>query len=1772
MNRIYKRIWNAARGCWVVVSEAAGIGQTRGCGKKAVAAVVVCLMAGMSGGAWATGGVTPEPVDTDLPDPDKPEDLSTKWAGDFTPEMNNIYLTGLKRIEVKYENGKTKLFSGPLPSSLKGMHLQAHQSLVNLGSTYGIAGNFENKGRYYTGSQTLSNSDHEHASGTTELLDASYPGTFDNYGTVFSGANGFKVGYGCFINEATGVIKAIAWPNNDAYSFVLTGKGKLTNAGRITTSEDEILQNNPIKNASAFLQSGGELDNVNGGVLEAIGGTTSQGGPAYTLTEGVLTNEAGGSIVVVAGEKSFLNGSTGKFDTDAGVGFKFEGGTINNKGKIDINQSGDPRNLAFVQTSGELTNSGTLNSKASNEYFAHGYSLLGGTLTNTADGIINSVGRESECKNNRGYSSGVNISKESVLNNNGAINATGWYGPGMSLEGVVNNYGTINTVGNGQGNGVGLLIRGQFNNNGVLSTLSTYYYDVLIGYGKTARLDNDGIINGGNIYIDVGSLFNNQNGVINIGSMHDSGANGYTHIGSGAKLENYGTINIKSQSHFALYRQVVYEPPEPGSDDEPKFLGEGYFIQSASTARINGNLLAFAELKESSTVAPMPTNYLVSNTKKLDNVSFSGTKSTFQIGEMATFLQSGITGGTIHITDDDWAASVQQAITEAIYGTGVGKDVAITFAGTGTRGDGFTSGGYTVAATESFLGKGNEGAILYESDLVSEKPNLVIGNGGDITKSFGYRTITGTDTITVKDGLELTLVGKGENDYVATGALTLAGGTLNLGVDNAAVTLNAGKLKDVTFGEGGKLNVVKGNYTIENAKGTIGYNGFKLAAGTTLNLHGNDLVIQPDNNNDGDATGGYIGLGGVVNNHGRLTANGGAKSFEGAGLRVIGKLNNYGTIDIFAKRGLGAVVDGGELTNYGSVTTFGDLISAPPQPGTGALLPTSDSGFSIQTGKFINKSGSVFMATGGHSPGSTGISVGGSSTFVNEDGAEVIAAGGEGGAWGAYGFVLSGDALFVNAGKLTLQATKAVSNANRSVLNAFYGSNLKQAESSASISGNLLSFADYQTATDDVGEGIASIGGSDTSAFIEVTSDGGINQLASFLGTGISGGTIHITDTDLSASAQQTIKDAIYGTGVGSGVTITFGGTGNLGFEGKKKVIDIAHARNFLKTAANVGAILYQDDLADTTAMRVGSGSSDLDSIGFRSVNSKAVSIAGGKALTLLGDGTKLAGDATGSVTIADGTLNLGYQHELTKSQKQGGVLGNVSVAKTGVMSVAAVDGLYEIGEKLTLAENAKVKNAGKLVINTLSLTGKNTSIRNDGTMTVSAVDGSSSNRTTVQNTGVLSVDSTKNLSIQNKGTVVANEVSIGALDRVENGGTLVADKFKSNGVLINRGNGQLVIGIVAKISYLTKHLEVAKEMYDAGETLPEAVIEALKSAGMIPADAAANVAALMMLTDDDRALPDEAEEAASLSADEGEGEETAASESKAPIRTIEDLIRESRERAAREAARVHRTIPTTVGALTSAARGAASQTMATIESQANATVAGLWADAGYGKTEFDAYRTDRSGLLFGVQGSTETLTLGAVLSAGTGNVKSDNLASQDWNDVGGSVYGAYRFGPAALTASALYERHEGKAQGQKRHADVLGASAKVSVDAMLGSMTVTPYAGWRVLGIDHEDAASRVVVHELPVGIKAVGSFEAGSWRISPSADVAYVPTLGDKKIRIDGTNTKSVVAGNNAMTYRVGISAEKNRLSLGLSYVGTTGDCGLRGHSVRGNLRFAF
>ena len=71
---------------------------------------------------------------------------------------------------------------------------------------------------------------------------------------------------------------------------------------------------------------------------------------------------------------------------------------------------------------------------------------------------------------------------------------------------------------------------------------------------------------------------------------------------------------------------------------------------------------------------------------------------------------------------------------------------------------------------------------------------------------------------------------------------------------------------------------------------------------------------------------------------------------------------------------------------------------------------------------------------------------------------------------------------------------------------------------------------------------------------------------------------------------------------------------------------------------------------------------------------------------------------------------------------------------------------------------------------------------------------------------------------------------------------------------------------------------------------------------------------------------------------------------------------------------------------------------------------------------------------------------------------------------------------------------------------------------------------------------------------------------------DAAFVPQAGDTKVRLAGTNTKSVISGGSAVTYRAGLSAEKGNLAFGLNYSGSMGDDGPHSYSVQANVRLAF
>ena len=917
------------------------------------------------------------------------------------------------------------------------------------------------------------------------------------------------------------------------------------------------------------------------------------------------------------------------------------------------------------------------------------------------------------------------------------------------------------------------------------------------------------------------------------------------------------------------------------------------------------------------------------------------------------------------------------------------------------------------------------------------------------------------------------------------------------------------------------------------------------------NLAGINVSSILDNYGTVNATGWYgpgmsIGLEGVVDNHGRLTAKGGEVNFEGEGLRVIGKLNNYGVINAFSGNGYGVLVAGGEFTNYGSITTFGLLLDKPLKPGAGVLLPTSGSGFSIQDGKFINKSGSSLTTTGGHTTLTHGFEMSGSSTFVNEDGAEVIATGGEGAGSKCYGFENEGQ--FINAGRLTLQATQA--------LNAFVGSNLKQAESSGSISGNLLSFAAF-TEGSTVGPLPTNYLLSNTKKLDDVSFSGKkstfqIGKMATFLQSGITGGTIHITDDDWAASVQQVIKDAIYGTGVGKDVAITFAGTGSRGDGFTSGGYTVAATEAFLGKG-NAGAILYESDLvSEKPNLVIGKDGDITQSFGYRTITgTDTITVKDGleltlvgKALTLLGDGTKIAGDASGSIAVCDGTLNLGLKHDLMRSRKQGGELSTVSLADAGKLSVADVNGTYRISDKLSLADKATLTNAGKLSVASVAFAGNNATVTNTGTTVVKTASGSGKGNT-LKNAGIYSqTDLSAFGDIQNKGTLKTGELKVGAADKLVNGGTILAKKITVDGLLQNR-NGTFALGTAAVAKYLEKHLDLAQQLKDLGETLPTSV------ENLLAAQAAAESASLTTLEFADGERP--------VESDDEMSETTESTDFASLFGAIQAANAPQGRLATRE------------GRLAFAGFSTYADNRAQLERQLQSGLSGLWADVIASQSEMDGYKANRSGISVGLQGTNDAgLTFGVAARYSDGKLKGDALTSENWTSAGGSTYAAWTNEDAFVSGFIGYDNLKTKGSDKLTN-DVVSVGVKSGLKLAVGPVHVTPFVGGEVVHqkVKGLDAAT---TYRFPVGVGLTGQYETyGAWQVHPSLEVAFVPQAGDKVIDVTD-KVDSCFAGNYAFESRLGIVVEKKNLMLGINYHGSAGDASLRSHSLQANVRYRF
>ena len=888
-----------------------------------------------------------------------------------------------------------------------------------------------------------------------------------------------------------------------------------------------------------------------------------------------------------------------------------------------------------------------------------------------------------------------------------------------------------------------------------------------------------------------------------------------------------------------------------------------------------------------------------------------------------------------------------------------------------------------------------------------------------------------------------------------------------------------------------------------------GLRQYSVIAAAVITLCSSASVWSQDYKTNGGSSGDSVGYRNkgtyTIKNTDTLTTRGGSGSGSCGYINdTSGTFQNYGTVTATG----GSTASSAGLYNSGAfINNAGAVLNA------NAGTVTQAHGFSnyktfINYGTVNAKSGSAKSANGFRN----------SVSFKNYG--TINATGGTGNP--AYAFCnYNGNN---NAAVIDLTNEGTINLYTNTALNALYApKTLYQSKSTALISGNFLSFAKYTASTVAGVEKVpfvTSAGAKSTSAAFATgaaATAGSISSLANFLSSNISGGTIRITNTEFSESGQQFIINKFLAAGVGSNVKIIFGGTGTLGFEGgKANVFNLANSKVF--ATVNPGAVLYNTTMTEVVSggLKLGSGSADLKSVGFKTVATNAVTVTGDQRLTLLGNGTQLAG-SEGTVTIGNtasaGHLSLGFEHDVVKTTAQGGTLKNVTI-NNGTLDVKNVNGVFRISGLLDVGSRGTLNNSGQLSLAALSLASGSV-FNNSGSLKITSVRSAQE----LRNTGLLSLtDISAVQNFKNRGTLYVKSMRVSPNSTMANGGTILSEKMVVDGALLNR-NGTFVLGTAAVAAWLNKHADVAAQLKKLGDTVPMSV-ESLLAARAVLADSAT------VSTEDE------------------------------PRETF---------------AEPHDRLATQEGRLAFAGLAAYADNRAQLERQLQSGVSGLWADVIASQSEMDDYKANRSGIAVGLQGTNDAgLTFGVSARYSDGKLKGNSLASENWTSVGGSAYAAWENDDAFVSGFVGYDNLKTKGSDKLTN-DVVSAGVKSGLKLDVGPVHVTPFVSGEVVHqkVRGLDAAT---TYRFPMGVGLSGQYETyGAWQVHPLLEVAFVPHVGDKVVDVTD-KVDSRFAGNYAVESRLGIAVEKKNLMLGINYHGSAGDAGLRSHSLQANVRYRF
>ena len=228
------------------------------------------------------------------------------------------------------------------------------------------------------------------------------------------------------------------------------------------------------------------------------------------------------------------------------------------------------------------------------------------------------------------------------------------------------------------------------------------------------------------------------------------------------------------------------------------------------------------------------------------------------------------------------------------------------------------------------------------------------------------------------------------------------------------------------------------------------------------------------------------------------------------------------------------------------------------------------------------------------------------------------------------------------------------------------------------------------------------------------------------------------------------------------------------------------------------------------------------------------------------------------------------------------------------------------------------------------------------------------------------------------------------------------------------------------------------------------------------------------------------------------------------------------------------------------------------------------------GSSEFGEIKADLGGIVIGGEYTTDDAwTFGALANLGTGTVRGQGNNSGVRNEVdyyGVQAYAAKRLGDfnivgqvGYLTSSNDLTHSAAIANTADVDADVisLGVRGEMRI-AISDNARVVPYIGVNYLrvGTDSYTTSQGVRVDDIdqnlvtiPVGVRFAGAMSTESgWHWTPSADIGYVASFGDRDVEADTAagnamaRTTMDVWSENVVRAGFGVKAQKDNFGIGV------------------------